>query len=237
MPNYGKKSYWNDRYKNQKDKTFDWLENYKSLKPLLSKYISRGDRILILGCGNSLLSEEMYDDGYTTIFNVDISDVVIETMIERNQKARPFMEWTVMDALDLDLSEKTFDVVLDKSTLDAVLCGEMSFIHAAIMLKEVQRVLDLHGRFISISYGAPEYRLFHLRRKHLSFDIECYIMSRSFFLILDSSKVNDHVLGQETVDHYVYICKKKHDAVEMFERHYESVMGFLILQEQEERQK
>lgn len=31
MPNYGDLKYWEERYKNQKNKTFDWLEDYSSL--------------------------------------------------------------------------------------------------------------------------------------------------------------------------------------------------------------
>lgn len=31
----------------------------------------------MVGCGNSKLSEDMYDDGYKDIINIDISDVVV----------------------------------------------------------------------------------------------------------------------------------------------------------------
>lgn len=37
------------------------------------------------GCGNSRLSEEMYEDGYTDITNIDISRVVIDQMAERTR--------------------------------------------------------------------------------------------------------------------------------------------------------
>ena len=47
-------------------------------------------KILNLGCGNSILPEEMYDiDRYTSITNVDISAVCINMMAERNQELRP----------------------------------------------------------------------------------------------------------------------------------------------------
>lgn len=40
-------------------------------------------RVLILGCGNSEVSEEMLSDGFSTITNVDISSVVIGQMREK----------------------------------------------------------------------------------------------------------------------------------------------------------
>ena len=46
--------------------------------------------ILNLGCGNSILPEEMYDvDGYTEITNIDISPVCIQAMGDRNREKRP----------------------------------------------------------------------------------------------------------------------------------------------------
>ena len=54
-----------------------------------------------LGCGNSLISEEMYDEGYLNIFNMDISQVCIDLMKTRNKTKRPKMKWEVMDVMDL----------------------------------------------------------------------------------------------------------------------------------------
>lgn len=34
----------------------------------------------MVGCGNSKLSEDMYDDGFTNIISTDISDVVIDQL-------------------------------------------------------------------------------------------------------------------------------------------------------------
>jgi hypothetical protein len=38
--------------------------------------------------------------------------------------------------MDLQLEEETYDMVLDKSTIDALLCGQMAFLNTALMLKE-----------------------------------------------------------------------------------------------------
>ena len=69
---------------------------YPVLCEVLHKYVKTQDRILVAGCGNSSLSADMYDVGYKHIINVDISDVVIKQMIEKN-KHRENMVFTKMD--------------------------------------------------------------------------------------------------------------------------------------------
>ena len=42
-------------------------------------------KVLNVGCGNSLMSEEMYDlDGYREIYNIDISTLCLDRMRARN---------------------------------------------------------------------------------------------------------------------------------------------------------
>jgi ubiquinone/menaquinone biosynthesis C-methylase UbiE len=67
-----------------------------------------------------------------------------------------------MDVRDLKFEDNQFDLVVDKSTIDALLCGEESFINVAIMTKEVQRVLKVGGIYMVISYGQPENRMNHI---------------------------------------------------------------------------
>ena len=119
----------------------------------------------------------MYDSGYQNIDNMDISSVVIEQMRKRNEQ-RPEMRWITMDAMEMTYEAETFDCVIDKSTIDAILCGEYSFYNTAKMLKEVQRVLKTGGYYIAISYGKPETRVFHFKRKHLDFDMSCYVLCK-----------------------------------------------------------
>lgn len=75
------------------------------------------------GCGNSSLSEDMYRDGFHSITNVDYSAIVIENMKNRSAETRS-MQWLVMDIKDLKFECGSFDVVMEKATLDALLVGE-----------------------------------------------------------------------------------------------------------------
>lgn len=77
-----------------------------------------------------------------------------------------------MDVKDLKFQNNFFDTIIDKSTLDALLCGDQSFIDVALMLNEVSRVLKVGGYYIIISYGTPDNRVFHLQRDNLSFELE-----------------------------------------------------------------
>jgi len=75
--------YWDERYKEDPDGTFDWLEEWSAIKKTIEMHaikglyegetqidderadiIKRSLNILIPGCGNSKTSEQMYDDGY-----------------------------------------------------------------------------------------------------------------------------------------------------------------------------
>jgi len=46
------------------------------------------------------------------------------------------MKWDVMDVRDLKYKDNTFDCIVDKSTIDAMLCGDLAYINVAIMLRE-----------------------------------------------------------------------------------------------------
>ncbi|KAL9710951.1 hypothetical protein Ac2012v2_005492 [Leucoagaricus gongylophorus] len=46
----------------------------------------------MLGCGNSKLSEDLWEDGYKNIINTDFSGVLIEKMKQRHKQIRPEME-------------------------------------------------------------------------------------------------------------------------------------------------
>jgi len=214
MPNYGDPKYWEERYKNS-DSTFEWLEDYDSLKSLIDKLqISKENgKILNLGCGNSKICENMYDDGYKYIYNIDISHNVINTMTERNKIKRPNIKFEVMDVRDLKYENNSIDLAIDKSTIDALLCGENSFINVAKMIKEVQRVLKVGGYYMIISYGTPENRVLHLKRKFESFKIDIYTIKKNY--------VEDE--GYEQY-HYIYICKKLPDADIVSKKYFQFVI-------------
>ena len=135
MPNYGDPKYWDKRYTEQDGVIYDWLEKYEALKPIFKDVANKDTKILVIGCGNSELSENMYDDGLTNITNIDISSIAIEQMTKRSM-ARPHMVYKAMDACKMDaFADGAFNLVVDKSTMDSLLCSEKSYISVAYMMK------------------------------------------------------------------------------------------------------
>ncbi|KAI5124280.1 hypothetical protein M0805_005127 [Coniferiporia weirii] len=179
---YGTVEYWDERYKKESDgSTFDWFKKYEDIAYILEQTIpDKSSKILMLGCGNSTLSEEMYDNGYHNIVNIDYSSVVIKQMKEKNQEARPAMEWRQMDVRRLTFGDSEFDVAIDKGTMDAMMTSkgdvwdppEQVIKDCTMEVNEVVRVLkNQSGVFLYITFGQPHFRRRFLTRPDTTLEI------------------------------------------------------------------
>ncbi|EOY05203.1 S-adenosyl-L-methionine-dependent methyltransferases superfamily protein, putative [Theobroma cacao] len=143
------------------DDSFEWYAEWPQLRdslfPLLQQQqqqpspSSSSLQILVPGCGNSRLSEHLYDAGFEDVTNVDFSKVVISDMLRRNVRDRPNMRWRVMDMTQMQFTDDTFDVVLDKGGLDALMEPELGPKLGNQYLSEVKRVLKSRGKFICLT--------------------------------------------------------------------------------------
>lgn len=87
----------------------------------MTTHIDKTSRILNVGSGNSRLSEEMFEEGYANITNIDISNVCIKAMKDKYKEKGENFKYLLMDVKAMDFPEASFDAVLDKATLDSVL--------------------------------------------------------------------------------------------------------------------
>lgn len=217
---YGEPSYWDNRY-NQEESPFDWYQNYSALAPLLSTFLSPTNRVLVIGCGNSTFSEGMADDGYEDIVNIDISNVVIEAM-QKKYANHPRLKYMTMDVRDMStFVTGSFDAVIDKGTLDSILCGSNSKQNSSKMLEEVARVLKDKGIYILITYGAPSYRLNLL--KSIKWKIKLHVIEKTIVgakpedkqkweltrpVPYQEGKSMEDFIGKTPDVHYIYVCTK-----------------------------
>ena len=175
--NYAKKDFWNDRFE-KSENNFDWYADWEQLSPYLTKYLEPNNQILMVGCGNSKMSHQMYKDNYKNIINIDISDVVIKKM----QNQFPEMQWIEMDATNMNFLNNNFDCVIDKGTLDAIVCGGDP-VPPAKLIKEMYRVTKKNGIFCIITHAEPETRIKYFeqfKNEKCDFDIKCEKINLNF---------------------------------------------------------
>eukprot|EP00249_Psilotum_nudum_P002193 c15099_g1_i1 orf=393-1130(+) len=220
---YGDASYWDNRYR-QDTGSFDWYQQYSGLASLLQKYIPKTSLVLMVGCGNALLSEEMVNNGYREIMNIDISSVVIEAMQKKYQNV-PQLKYMKMDVRDMSyFGDEQFDSVVDKGMLDSLMCGASASSSAAKMLEEVCRVLKPGGVYMLITYGDPRVRIPHLKVHDSKWAITLHMLSKpgSKRALERTSRgptdpvplMEDGTLGSDLAledpdSHYVYVCIKE----------------------------
>ena len=166
---YGKKEYWDNRFAQEKD--FEWLVSYNDIKAQLNSFLTPESNILLVGCGNSSFSADLYDAGYSHILSLDYSPVVIQAMRKRHELKRPGLQWIVMDMTHMnDLKDTSFDVVIDKAAMDALMTAEgdvwnpnQSVIDdSRRMCHHISRILKVGGQHLHISFAQP-----HFRKKYL----------------------------------------------------------------------
>ncbi|XP_023139604.2 eEF1A lysine and N-terminal methyltransferase isoform X1 [Amphiprion ocellaris] len=142
--------YWERFFKKHGEKAFEWYGDYNKLCGVLHKYIKVQDKVLVVGCGSSELSEQLYDVGYKHITNIDISETVVTHMTQRNAERRPGLAFHQVDATQTPYEDASYQAALDKATLDAVASEEEGTL-ARNMLTEVGRVLKVGGRYVCVT--------------------------------------------------------------------------------------
>ena len=167
---YGDVQYWLSRYEDTwYQQPFDWLGSFESLKPWIRPAAAGKQRVVHLGCGTSLLAEEMHDSGeFGEIWNIDVSELCLRIMQLRNAELRPTLRWVQADLRDSKVCRHLFaadffDCAIDKSTLDSICDGGRDE-DAAQYVAEVARILKPSGVFLMFSFSPPQSRLQHLSK-------------------------------------------------------------------------
>lgn len=149
---FRKKAYWDDFFARRGTKAFEWYGAWEDVREAMLAAIPSGRPVLVTGCGNSTLSEELFRAGLTDIVSMDYSEGVIESM-RRKTADRPEMKWEVGDARATGLDAGSVGSVVDKGTLDAVLPEPLAdaAADAAALLSEGGRVLEAGGVYVCVS--------------------------------------------------------------------------------------
>ncbi|KAF8066419.1 EEF1AKMT4 [Scenedesmus sp. PABB004] len=222
-PAYGDASYWDARYAREPT-CFDWYQTWEGLAPVLNAHFKQRDRLLHIGVGTSQLQADMVrEGGYACIVNTDISAVAVAQM-QALHSALPQLTYRVSDARSMpEFDDASFDGLLDKGTLDAVLCGPDAGANAAAVLEECARVLRPGGTLLVITYGDPSSRLPLLQQPSLGWAVSLYVLGKHAdtgpalgpqLSPIIQGPIDTSTLGSldrlAILDgvHYVYVCSK-----------------------------
>ena len=149
-------AYWDTFFKLRQKSggTFEWYGEWKDIAPVVSGWLTPASRVLVIGCGNSNLSADLYDWGVRNIVNVDFSGLVIAEMKAKNA-ARGEMQWVECDVKALPFDAASFDAVLDKGMLDAMAAEDTEPVlrDVAAMFAESARVLKPSGKYVCVTLG------------------------------------------------------------------------------------
>jgi len=178
---FGRQEYWDQLYQQQGN--FSWYTGWGDLEPFLQELIpSTLSSIILPGVGNDAMLVDMYKAGYQTITAFDyapegiarcqemlaqqnIPHVVLENNYDNTIKNDQATVVTLFvgDATNLQhqLPNESFDVVLEKGTLDAIVqyssgAGSSGQDNMELALAELTRILKPQGLFLSVSVICTE---------------------------------------------------------------------------------
>lgn len=109
-----------------------------------------------------------------------------------------------MDCLDLKFADAQFNVVMDKGTLDSLLCGDNSTANTAKYCAEVSRSLAADGVFFIVSYGTPENRMSYLEVEEYGWSVNVHTIAKPTVSAAATADASD-----ASSVHYVYVCQKR----------------------------
>ena len=169
---YASSNYWAERYSTAEG-FHNWYYTFGDLQPLIYRALEKtGETLstchaLEIGCGDSpLLTDFCSAKGGQSrsdshrLHGIDIAGNVIEHLKSRQAKhTLSELKFSCMDATRLEFSEKYFDLVIDKGTVDALMCEKDETKMAQVMRRligETLRVMKANGAILLVSHMQPD---------------------------------------------------------------------------------
>lgn len=206
---------------------FEWIVSYDHIKPfindLYNSYTSNENddievfddrklRVLEIGCGTSTISQklvlESFIDEVISIDNDENCIMHLREQYEHKKQESKSLKWFVYDiveytGIDADImrnENESFDLIVDKGTLDAILVeGSISN-----MLIEINRLLKLGGAYLVCSLHSKDILGSLLTMKALGYDVSLHETGGS----MNMNDSNKNILSTSTMTGTIGLCKK-----------------------------
>ena len=164
------RSYWEERYGRDvagggdgggEAFEFEWYVGWESISSLVMGALHLSParaRVLEVGCGSSRLALDMaLEGGFENITAIDFAEEAIseQRRIAAKEHAKDAVRFQVEDATAMSYKDESFDVVIDKATLDTLMSNGSPFEAPRKLVAQVDRVLAPGGFYFLISHADP----------------------------------------------------------------------------------
>jgi ubiquinone/menaquinone biosynthesis C-methylase UbiE len=158
---YSTKELWESRQIEINNKTaftfaHEWYYSYEDLEPLLSDCIADGMDCLEIGCGFKPLVEGIAkglakEEKTGTFIGIDFAPAVVTALVAGNSLEN--VSYEVMDARHMTkFTDCSQDLIIEKATIDAMLCSDKWSENVELIMTEICRVLKPTGHIVIISH-------------------------------------------------------------------------------------
>ncbi|KAM3173565.1 hypothetical protein ACTXT7_012266 [Hymenolepis weldensis] len=142
LEDFGSSDYWNNFF-TKRGTPFEWYGDFATLVEIFAQNVRKTDSLLEVGCGNSVLSADIYDKiGCASYLGIDYSQKAIKQSQELATSSRPNLRFELADV---------FKLQSDKGTLDAIDNGKMEEAKIDQYFDQIGSVLSLFGRYIIVT--------------------------------------------------------------------------------------
>lgn len=178
-PTFQEKAFWDKVYERTNSSENDWFQQWRhpsisrkggrNLADVIMPHLSSlgsscSQRLLHIGCGTSSMPEQMLQDGFAQQVCIDISEVAMSALTEKFRHLKhteaancgatvPSFQFLALDATRTGFESSSFDVIIDKGTLDAQMGGPQGVVEVAATLDEAIRLLRIGGMYVQISHS------------------------------------------------------------------------------------
>lgn len=150
------REYWDWFFAEKGGAAFEWYGEYSDLAEYCRRELKSDDAVLVIGCGNSDFSSQLYDAGFPNITNIDFSSSVIEEMRSKHATSRPSMKWEVQDMTSMHFTSP-YECIFDKGALDALYSTDTPqlALQAVKMFRCIEEALVPGGVYMCVSLAEP----------------------------------------------------------------------------------
>jgi SAM-dependent methyltransferase len=140
---------------------FEWFlspdRTVQLLQDVTAAFGSEAPALLYVGCGTSTLGLDLLRAGVcTSLVNTDYSSTAIRDMELAHGTHGGRCSWLEDDCTASSLPSGSFDLVVDKGTMDALGFGDGGVARCQRMVSEMHRLLRPGGIFLQVTDEPPE---------------------------------------------------------------------------------